>query len=96
MSRQYFVYILTNARNTVLYIGVTNNLLRRVWEHKNSFVEGFAKRYRVSRLVYYEECGDVVGAVAREKQIKAGSRLDKVLLIESMNRDRYDLYDKLS
>jgi putative endonuclease len=59
-------------------------------------VEGFTRKYRVSRLVYYEECGDVAGAIAREKQIKAGGRLDKVHLIESMNRDWYDLYDRLA
>jgi putative endonuclease len=95
MEKQYYVYILTNIKNTVLYVGVTNNLIKRVWEHKNSFVEGFTKRYHVNRLVYYEICEDVTSAIGREKQIKAGSRADKVLLIDSMNRDWYDLYNTL-
>ncbi len=92
MDRQYYVYILTNVRNSVLYVGVTNDLVRRVWEHRNSLVDGFTKRYHVGRLVYYEACGDVVSAIAREKQLKAGSRADKVRLIESVNRDWHDLY----
>jgi putative endonuclease len=95
MTRQFYVYILANQHNTVLYVGVTNDLARRVWEHKNSFVDGFTGRYKVNRLVYYEVCEDVTGAIAREKQIKAGSRADKVALIESINSDWHDLYDHL-
>jgi len=95
MTRQYYIYILTNEHCTVLYVGVTNDLARRVWEHKNSFVDSFTTRYKVSRLVYYEVCEDVTGAIEREKQIKAGSRADKVALIESVNRDWHDLYDHL-
>ena len=86
---------MTNHKNTVLYTGVTNDLQRRVYEHKNKLVKGFTKRYNLTRLVYYELCGDIEGAIIREKQIKAGSRQDKMNLMESVNRDRYDLYNEL-
>ena len=95
MKRQYYVYIMTNPRNTVLYTGVTNDLQRRVFEHKNKLVDGFTKRYNLTRLVYYEVSDNIEGAILREKQIKAGSRQDKIDLIESVNRDWHDLYDEL-
>jgi len=95
VEKQYCVYIMTNHKNTVLYTGVTNDLQRRVYEHKNKLVEGFTKRYNLTRLVYYELCGDIEGAIIREKQIKAGSRRDKMNLVDSVNRDWYDLYDEL-
>jgi len=95
MEKQYYIYILTNTWNRVLYVGVTNDLMRRIWEHKNSAVAGFTSRYDVGRLVYYEICQDALTAIAREKQIKAGSRQDKIRLIESMNRDWHDLYNEL-
>lgn len=95
MSRnhEYFVYIMTNARNTVLYTGVTNNLMRRVWEHKNKVGSIFARRYNVNKLVYFEIGNDVNQAIFREKQIKAGSRQKKIDLIHSINPDWKDLYE---
>ena len=95
MSKQYSVYILTNKTHSVLYIGVTNDLKRRVYEHKNKLVDGFTKRYNVDKLVYYEEGGEVTGAIAREKQLKAGTRLKKIQLIQSMNPEWRDLYEDL-
>ncbi len=95
VEKQYCVYIMTNHKNTVLYTGVTNDLPRRVYEHKNKLVEGFTKRYNLIRLVYYELCGDIGGAIIREKQIKAGSRQDKMNLVDSVNRDWHDLYNEL-
>ena len=68
--RQYYVYILTNKTNEVLYIGVTNNLVRRIFEHKNKLVEGFTKKYNLSKLVYYEVTNDINSALEREKQLK--------------------------
>ncbi|MBI2849672.1 MAG: GIY-YIG nuclease family protein [Chloroflexi bacterium] len=94
-QRQYYVYIMTNHKNSVLYTGVTNDLQRRVYEHKNKLLEGFTKRYNLNRLVYFE-CGeDIGGAISREKQIKGSSRQDKINLIESMNRDWHDLSNEL-
>ena len=90
-NKEYYVYILANSRHTVLYTGVTNNLLRRVSEHKNKTISGFTKRYNVDQLVYFE-CGDDINiAIAREKQIKAGSRQDKIDPINSMNPEWKDL-----
>lgn len=93
MERQYCVYILTNQRNTVLYIGVTNNLKRRVYEHKHKLAKGFTKRYNVEKLVYYEVGEDAYGAITREKQLKGVPRRKKIQLIESMNPEWRDLYD---
>ena len=95
MSRHYCVYIMTNKHNTVLYTGVTGNLQRRVYEHKEHFVEGFTKKYNVTKPVYYEVYGDAYNAIAREKQIKAGSKWKKVALIESMNKEWRDLSEEL-
>ncbi len=95
MSNQYYVYIMTSNRNTVLYTGVTGDLIKRVYEHKEKLVEGFTKKYNVVKLVYYEVCQDVEGAILREKQIKAGSRQRKIELINGMNREWRDLYDEL-
>jgi putative endonuclease len=95
MGHQYFVYILTNDRHTVLYTGVTNDLVRRVSEHREHGLSGFTRRYNVDKLVFYEETNDVRSAIAREKQIKAGSRRKKVALIESMNPDWRDLFENL-
>jgi putative endonuclease len=88
-----YIYILANKRNGTLYTGVTSNLIRRVYEHKNNFVDGFAEKYGVHMLVYYEVCEDITVAIAREKQIKGGSRKKKLALIEGMNPDWQDLYD---
>ena len=90
------IYILSNKINTVLYTGVTGKGIKaRVWEHKNDFVEGFTKKYRCHKLVYYELCDDIEQAIAREKQIKAGSRAKKIKLIEGINKDWRDLYDDI-
>ncbi len=94
-DRDYFVYIMTNRRHTVLYTGVTGDLVKRVWEHKEKIAEGFTKHYNIDKLVYYEVCGDVRGAISREKQIKAGSRKKKLDLINSMNPEWRDLYEGL-
>jgi len=91
MGRQYFVYIMTNPRHTVLYTGITSNLHRRVWEHKQKFGPGFTKRYNVTNLVYYEIYDSPYSAIAREKQIKAGSRKRKIDLICSQNPEWVDL-----
>jgi len=95
MDRQYCVYIMTNANNTVLYTGVTNDLKRRVYEHKAKLVEGFTKKYNITKLVYYEVFGDAYSAITREKQIKGGSRQKKIDLINGMNSEWKDLYDEL-
>jgi putative endonuclease len=94
-GQHYYVYIMTNKRNTVLYTGVTNNLARRVHEHREKLAEGFTKRYNVVKLVYYEVFDDAESAICREKQIKAGSRLKKIRLIQSMNQEWRDLYDEI-
>ena len=89
----YYVYILSNNYGNVLYVGVTNNLVRRVYEHKNNLVEGFTKKYKTHKLVYFEETSDVNSAITREKQIKNYSREKKELLIDTKNKERMDLYD---
>ena len=70
--KSYYVYILTNKNNSVLYVGVTNDIVRRIWEHKSKLIEGFTKKYNVDKLVYYEKFDDPNSAIAREKQLKAG------------------------
>ena len=95
MTRQYYVYIMTNAGNTVLYVGVTNDLMRRVYQHKEKLADGFTRKYNVVKLVYYEILEDIQNAIVREKQIKAGSRHKKLELINGMNREWRDLYDQL-
>ena len=92
LERQYYIYIMTNHTNTVLYTGVTNDLIRRVYEHKQETTLGFTQRYHVTKLVYYEACQDVTAAIAREKQIKGGSRQAKLNLIETVNPQWQDLY----
>jgi putative endonuclease len=95
MSKQYYVYIMTNKGNTVLYTGVTNNLKRRVYEHREKLIEGFTKKYNIRKLVYYEIYQDIYEALKREKQIKAGSRQKKISLINGINPQWMDLYDDL-
>jgi putative endonuclease len=92
----YFVYILASRRNGTLYVGVTNDLVRRVYEHKNDFVDGFTKRYGVHLLVYYESTNEVASAIQREKQIKKWNRAWKIELIERVNQDWKDLYNELA
>ena len=89
---QYYVYIMTNSRNTVLYTGINNDLKKRIYEHKEKLAEGFTKKYNISKLVYYEFFEDPENAILREKQIKAGSRQKKIDLINAGNRDWSDLY----
>jgi putative endonuclease len=89
--KQYYVCIMTNNRNTVLYTGVTNDLQRRVIKHKEKLIDGFTKKYNIEKLVYYEVYNDPYIAILREKQIKAGARIKKLDLIESMNSDWKDL-----
>ena len=88
--KNYYVYIMTNMSRT-LYTGVTNDLPRRVWEHKQKLVKGFTKKYNITKLVYYEETNDVLGAIEREKQIKGWLRKKKIDLIESLNPEWKDL-----
>jgi putative endonuclease len=92
----YYVYVLTNARHNVLYSGVTNDLTRRVSEHREGRIPGFTSRYNVTKLVYYETFADAGAAIAREKQIKAGSRKRKIRLIDAANPRWRDLWPEIS
>ena len=96
MTKQGYVYIITNKNNTTLYIGVTSNLIKRIWEHKNKVAEGFSKRYNLNKLVYYEYTDDIETALNREKYLKGKTRKYKVELIESMNSNWKDLYDEIT
>jgi len=95
MRRQYYIYIMTNKSNTTLYTGVTNDLKKRTYQHRAQLVDGFTKKYKLTRLVYYEIFDDIEYAILREKQIKAGSREKKRQLINGMNPDWKDLYEDL-
>ncbi len=92
----YYVYILTNKINTVLYIGVTNNLIKRIYQHKTKVVNGFTEKYNVNKLVYYEIYNDINVAIEREKQLKTWNRNWKKRLIEKENKDWNDLYNSLT
>jgi len=89
------VYIMANKPNGTLYIGVTSNLMQRVWEHKNNFVEGFTKRYNIHHLVYFEQHEDMFSAITREKRLKKWNRSWKIRIIEKQNPEWKDLYDSL-
>ena len=93
--KQPAIYIMTNERNGTLYTGVTSNLPQRVYQHKNSITKGFTSFYQCKILVYYELCFHMREAIAREKQVKAGSRQDKIMLIENLNPEWLDLYDQV-
>jgi putative endonuclease len=93
---QYYLYILTTAKNTALYTDITNNLIRRVYEHKNDLFEGFAKGYQAHKLVYYDSVEDILTAIACEKQIKSWLRKKKIELINTFNPDWRGLYDELT
>ena len=93
MKKQFFVYILSSQRNGTLYIGVTSNLVKRIWEHKNNQAEGFTRKYNVKNLVYFEIHDNAENAITREKQIKKWKRAWKIRLIEEKNPDWKDLYD---
>ena len=93
--KSYYVYMLTNLSNQVLYIGVTNQLLRRVYEHKAHLVDGFTQKYNVTKLVYFEQTDDVRVAIAREKQLKRWRRDKKNHLVNQFNPEWRDLYSEL-
>ncbi|MFH1867206.1 MAG: GIY-YIG nuclease family protein [Patescibacteria group bacterium] len=95
MNKSYYVYILASRRNGTLYIGVTNNLERRVYEHKHNIIPGFTSKYGVYHLVYYEESSDVQSALKREKQLKKWNRVWKLKLIEQSNPSWRDLYNDI-
>ncbi len=96
MRNRYFVYILANAWRGVLYVGVTNDLARRIWEHKNRLAKGFTSTYGVTRLVYYEEYASILEARARERSLKRWRRAWKFKLIEDVNPTWRDLYEELA
>ena len=95
MPKQPCVYILASKRTGTLYIGVTSNLIKRIWEHENDLVPGFTQRYRVHYLVYVEQAADMLSAIAREKQLKGGSRRKKLALIEAGNPTWRDLFAEI-
>lgn len=94
-SKIYYIYILTNKENGALYTGITNDLVRRVYEHKNKLIDGFTKKYSLDKLVYYEQYSSPSDAILREKQIKAGSRKKKLDLINNFNNSWKDLYETI-
>ncbi len=94
-NKQYYVYILGNISRTVLYTGVTDNLIKRVWQHKNELVEGFTQKYKIHDLLFYEVYSDPESAIEREKQIKSWNRGKKEKLIMSINPGLVDLYEQL-
>lgn len=95
MLEQSYVYILTNKFNTVFYVGVTSNLVKRAYEHKNKFIDGFTKKYNINKLVYYEIFEDIEFAILREKQLKKWKRQWKIDLIRKNNPDFIDLYPSI-
>jgi len=95
LEKNYYIYIMTNKWNNVLYTGITNDLKRRVFEHKNKIIKGFTERYNINKLVYYEIYDDVYNAIQREKQIKSWSRKKKIELIKSLNPEFKDLYEEI-
>ncbi|MFA6594538.1 MAG: GIY-YIG nuclease family protein [Candidatus Buchananbacteria bacterium] len=95
MTKYSYVYILASQKNGTLYIGVTNNLLKRVWEHKNKFINGFTEKYNVDKLVYYEVFESISEAILKEKQLKNWNRQWKIRIIQEMNPDWKDLYKEM-
>ena len=94
-NRNYYTYIMTNEKNNVLYTGVTNDLLRRVSEHKSGLKKGFTSKYKCNKLVWYEHYSDINDAIRREKKIKGGSREKKLSLIREMNSEWNDLFEEM-
>ena len=94
-DKLFFVYIITNKNNTVLYTGVTSELINRIYKHKSRMIKGFSKRYNLGKLLYFETYNDPESAIRREKQIKSGSRQKKIDLINKSNPNWDDLYDSL-
>ena len=95
MNKTYYVYLLASQKKGTLYIGVTNNLIKRIYEHKNDLTEGFTKKYGTHKLVYFEETESINSAITREKQMKKWNRQWKINLIEESNPDWNDLYETL-
>jgi len=95
MNKKGYTYIITNKNNTTLYIGVTSDLVRRIWEHKNKVVEGFSKKYNLEKLIYFECFEDIETAINREKYLKGKKKAYKINLIETMNKDWKDLYSDI-
>ena len=95
MHIESYVYLLTNKHNNVLYIGVTTDLIRRIYEHKDKLIKGFSQKYNVDRLVYYEACTNIVDAIRREKQLKGWTRKRKDALVDILNPKWDDLYQSL-
>ena len=95
MEKRGYVYILTNVHNKVLYTGVTSDLIKRVYEHKNKMIDGFTKKYNVYKLVHFEVSDDMMTAIEREKQIKGWLRKKKIALIEENNPEWKDLYEEI-
>jgi putative endonuclease len=93
--KQACVYILSNKYRGTLYVGVTSNLPQRIWQHKSKVADGFTKKHDIDRLVYYELLDDMYNAISREKQLKAGNRVRKIILIEAMNPTWDDLYPNI-
>ena len=95
MDKQFYVYILASKRNGTLYIGVTSDIIQRIWQHKKKMIEGFTKKYNLNKLVYYEVHSNAESAIVREKQMKKLRRAWKMPLIEEKNPDWNDLYDDI-
>ena len=95
MSKQYYVYILASERNGTLYIGVTSDLVKRIWQHKNKKVKGFSSKYNINKLVYYEQTNDIDSAIKKEKQLKNWKRKWKLELIEKNNPKWKDIYAEI-
>ena len=95
MDKQGYIYIITNKNNTVLYIGVTSNLVKRIFEHKTKLVDGFSKKYNLNKLVYYEVASGIEPAIVREKYLKGKKREFKMNLINAFNPSWVDLYDTI-
>ena len=93
--KKYYVYIMASKKDGILYVGVTNELLRRVYEHKNNIIQGFTAKYKVHNIVYFEEYNDILDAITREKRIKKWKRVWKIELIEKNNPDWKDLYNEI-
>jgi len=95
MQKSGYVYILTNKYNTTFYIGVTSDLIKRIWEHKQKVISGFSSKYNLTKLVYFEDCGDIETAITREKYLKGKKREYKIGLIKLHNPQFDDLYQKI-
>ncbi|MBQ8668376.1 GIY-YIG nuclease family protein [bacterium] len=95
MEKQGYVYIITNKNDSTLYVGVTSDLVKRIWEHKNHVVEGFSKRYNLEKLIYFESFEDIEQAILREKYLKGKKREYKIALIEDSNKEWKDLYNDI-